>query len=76
MRCFFLFYSVDRIVDGTAVCIDDNGDIYNISLDLIAGEIKEGSVLKITDDNFLIDVNEENARRESNFDLAESLFEN
>ncbi len=71
-----MYYSVDRIVDGIAVCIDDNGDIYNISLDLIAGEINEGSVLKMTDENFLIDVDEENTRRESNFDLAESLFEN
>lgn len=71
-----MFYSVDRITEDIAVCIDDNGEIYNISKDLICGEIGEGSILKEVDGQFLVDVEEENARREANFNLAESLFEN
>ena len=71
-----MFYSIDRIIDDTAVCIDDNGEIFNISADLIDGEFKEGSILKELNDRFCVDSDEEGSRREANFDLAESLFEN
>ncbi len=73
---FSLFYSIDRILDDIAVCIDDNGEINNISTNLIFGDYREGSILKETNDGFYVDINEENCRRESNFNLAESLFEN
>ena len=71
-----MLYSVDRIIEDIAVCIDDKGEIYNIFKDLICGEIREGSILKEVDGQLLVDNEEENARREANFNLAESLFEN
>ncbi len=71
-----MFYSVDRIIGDIAVCVDDNGEIFNISTDLIEGDFKEGSILKESDEIYFADTEEENSRREANFDLAESLFEN
>ncbi len=71
-----MFYSVDRIIGDIAICLDDNGEIFNISVDLIEGDFREGSVLKESDENYYVDYEEENSRREANFDLAENLFEN
>ena len=71
-----MFYSVDRIIEDIIICVDDNGDVFNISSDLIDGDIKEGSILKESNDRFCVDLEEEALRREENFNLAESLFEN
>lgn len=69
-------YSIDRVIDDIAVCVDDNGDIINIPTELIIGEYREGTILMETQDGFCKDMDEENARREEYFNLAESLFEN
>lgn len=71
-----MFYSVDRIIDDIAVCIDDSGEIFNIPVELIEGDFREGSILKESVENYYVDSDEENSRREANFNLAESLFEN
>ncbi len=71
-----MFYSVDKIEDEIAVCIDGNGEVHEIGVFLIDGEIAEGSIIA-PDENggYYVDENETEFRRKSNFDLAESLFD-
>lgn len=71
-----MFLSIDRIINGYAVCIDDFGNIFSISVDDIKGEIKEGSII-ISDGNggYIASGYETEKRRDEMFDLAESLFE-
>ncbi len=71
-----MFYSVDRIEDEIAVCIDGNGEVHEISIFLIDGEIAEGSIIASDEyGGYYVDENETESRRKSNFDLAESLFD-
>lgn len=71
-----MFKSIDRIVDGNAICIDDSGFMMIIPLSEIIGEPKEGSILiEREDGKYICTPFEEDRRREENFDLAESLFE-
>lgn len=71
-----MFKSIDRIVDGKAICIDDCGFMMIIPLEEIIGEPKEGSILiEQEDGKYICTPFEEDRRRDENFDLAESLFE-
>lgn len=71
-----MYLSIDFIEENIAYCINDDGEACAVPLELIKGNPKEGSVLFLDDnDNYLIDEEEEEKRRESNFTLAESLFD-
>lgn len=71
-----MFYSIDRINGEVAVCIGDEEEILLLSTDQIIGSYAEGSVIIETEDGFYVpDEEEEIKRRNSNFDLAESLFD-
>lgn len=71
-----MYFSIDIIEETVALCVDDNGETCAVPLDVIDGEIREGSVLYLTEnDRYSVDKDEENRRRESNFALAESLFD-
>ncbi len=70
-----MFYSVDRIEDDFAVCIKDSGEVLNIPVSEISGEIHEGSILLRAGNGYVSCLDEEESRRKANFDLAESLFE-
>ncbi len=71
-----MFKSIDRIVDGNAICIDDSGFMMIIPLEEIIGEPKEGSILiEREDGKYICTPFEEERRREENFELAEGLFE-
>ncbi len=71
-----MFLSIDRIVNGFAVCIDDFGNAFYIELSKIKGEIKEGSII-ISDgaDGYIASGYETEKRKDELFDLAESLFD-
>lgn len=71
-----MYLSVDFIVDKVAYCVNDDGEACAVPLELIDGTIKEGSVI-FQDENerYSVDESEENKRREINFNLAESLFD-
>ncbi|MCR5522494.1 MAG: DUF3006 domain-containing protein [Clostridia bacterium] len=70
-----MFYSVDKIENGYAVCTDDNGKRVRVRLESIDSRIKEGSVLIMDESGkFKADSVEEKKRRAANFDLASKLF--
>ncbi len=71
-----MFLSIDRIINGYAVCIDDFGNIFSVSLDDIKGEVKEGSII-ISDGNggYIASGFETEKRKDEMFALAESLFD-
>lgn len=71
-----MFYSIDRIVEEVAVCIGDNEEYLLLSTDNIIGSYRVGSILTESEDGFYISVpEEEEKRRNENFELAESLFD-
>ncbi len=71
-----MFLSIDRIVNGFAVCIDDFGNVFSIEVSKIKGEFKEGSII-ISDgaDGYIASGYETDKRRDDLFALAESLFD-
>ena len=71
-----MFYSIDRIVEEVAVCIGDNEEYLLLSLDQIIGSYRVGSIITEDGHGYYISVpEEEEKRRNENFDLAESLFD-
>ena len=71
-----MYFSIDIIEETLALCVDDNGETCAVPLDMIDGEIKEGSVLYLNEnERYCVDEAETEKRRESNFALAESLFD-
>lgn len=71
-----LYLSVDRIENGIAVCVDDCGETHGVLLENIIGELREGSIIiPDADGMYSVDESETELRREANFDLAESLFD-
>lgn len=71
-----MYFSIDIIEETVALCVDDNGETCAIPLDMIDGDIAEGSMLLIGEnERYYVDEAETEKRRESNFALAESLFD-
>jgi hypothetical protein len=70
-----MFCSVDRIEEGLAVCVNDMGVTFAVKLSDISGEVHEGSVLIDTGSGYIACPGEEQKRRDENFSLAESLFD-
>ncbi len=71
-----MFYSIDRIVEEVAVCIGDNEEYLLLSLDQIIGSYRIGSIITEDENGYYFSVpEEEEKRRNENFDLAESLFD-
>ena len=71
-----MFLSIDRIVNGFAVCIDDFGNVFSIEVSKIKGEFKEGSII-ISDgaDGYIASGFETEKRQDELFALAESAIE-
>lgn len=71
-----MYYSIDRIEENMAICIGDDEEIVIVLTDKIIGDFSEGSILKETENgSFSVDEEEGINRRISNFELAESLFD-
>lgn len=71
-----MFYSIDRIVEEVAVCIGDNEEFLLLSVENIIGSYQIGSILVEDGNGYYIPVQEEEERRRNdNFELAESLFD-
>ena len=71
-----MYFSIDIIEETVALCVDDNGETCAVPLDMIDGDIAEGSMLLIGEnERYYVDEAETEKRRESNFALAESLFD-
>ncbi len=71
-----MYYSIDRIVDEVAFCIGDEEEVLLLSTDRIIGSYSEGSIIYETEnDCYAVDEEEELRRKNENFALAESLFD-
>ncbi len=71
-----MFYSIDRIEEEVAVCIGDNEEILLLSTDHIIGSYSVGSIIfEGENECYIVDEEEETRRRNANFELAESLFD-
>lgn len=71
-----MYLCVDFIEENIAYCVNDDGEACAVPLELIEDSVKEGTVLFVDEnENYFIDKEEEEKRRESNFNLAESLFD-
>lgn len=71
-----MFYSIDRIVEEVAVCIGDNEEYLLLSTDNIIGSYRVGSVIREDENGYYIpDPEEEEKRRNENFNLADCLFD-
>ena len=71
-----MFYSIDRIEEEVAVCIGDNEEILLLSTDHIIGSYSVGSIIfEGGNECYIVDEEEEIRRRNENFELAESLFD-
>ena len=68
-------FSVDRIENQFAVCIDDNGNVLNIALKDLSSDVKEGDVLVLKNDVFCVDRKETDRRREEVRSLLDELFQ-
>lgn len=69
-------YSVDRVEEGLAVLVGDDGETLVVELSLLPEGTDEGSVLDGDPENgFTTDIDEQIKRRKENFDLLNSLFD-
>ena len=66
--------SVDRIVEGIAVCENDEGEILKINLSQLPEGTGEGSVIVFESGEYSLDKESEEERREELFDLQNMLF--
>lgn len=69
-----MFYSIDRIDRDNAVLIDDSGNKTVVSTSKLPKEIKEGSILKSVNGEFVLDSSEEKKRRKNISSLQKKLF--
>ncbi len=70
-----MFYSVDRIEGKYAVCIGFGGVQRLVEIDMIDGDLREGSVILLTvSGRFAVCPEETEALRKSFFIRAEDLF--
>ena len=71
------YYSIDRFEENFAVCIDDDGHIYNFEKKNLPKQVKEGDVLIMcSSKKFVIDIEETKKRRKKIYELNKKLFEN
>ncbi len=70
-----MYISIDRIVNGIAVCEREDLLTFEVPVAELPNEAKEGSVLIIDENgNYVIDNEEENRRRQRILDLQSRLF--
>lgn len=69
-------FTVDRIEENVAVCMDENEVITNLNVADLPFEVREGTVIVVNDDGSIEhDSESEEKRREELFALQESLFD-
>ncbi len=66
---------VDRIEGEFAVCQTEDEAVINLPLSHLGFEVKEGSVISENNGAYELLIDEEEKRRNANFKLAESLFD-
>lgn len=70
-----MYISIDRIVNGIAVCEREDLLTFEVPVAKLPNEAKEGSVLFVDENgNYVIDDEEMNRRRQRILDLQSRLF--
>ncbi len=69
-----MIYIVDRIENGVAVLVDDNGETLEISAKLLPEGAKESDALTKEKEGFVLCENERKIREEKAKKLLEKLF--
>ncbi len=69
-------FVIDRIENGIAICEDvENRNIFEIGIDKLPSECKEGSVVIFENNTYMIDVKEEKARKKRIKEKMKKLWE-
>lgn len=66
---------IDRVERNIVVCEKDNGDMVNIDISIIEGNVKEGKVLTKTLNGFKVDEESTKSREEYINGLMEGMWE-
>lgn len=69
-----IYWSIDRIENGIAVCISDNDKVKNIPVNEFGFAVREGMILYLDGGLLRHDEAEEKKRREYAKTFADSLF--
>lgn len=69
-----MYWSVDRIEEGYAVCENDDGECINIELSLLPFGVIESDILKICDGKYYIDKEETHKRRKVSLKLQNDVI--
>lgn len=70
-------YSVDRIENGIAICIDEkSGSKCDISLNSICGDVNEGDIIEKKGEKYYVSMEMTNQRRKMISEQLKSLWEN
>lgn len=69
-----MIFSIDRIEENLAVCEDENDRQVKFELELLPKNVREGDIIRRTDDGFIIDVDEAAERRRKMAQMQKSLF--
>lgn len=68
-----MFLSIDRIEDGYAVCVGEDGVSRKIALSLLPEGIREGDVLRAEGEQYILDRSETRRRRSKNAALQNKI---
>lgn len=67
--------SIDRFEEGYAVCIDEDGRVINITVELVEDDAKEGDVIFFEDGMYHVSEEATQAVRDEILALQDELFE-
>lgn len=70
-----MYYSVDRIINDTAVCEGEDMSMVNIPLSKLPSGVKEGSIVVEANGEYILDLEKEKEIRQKNIALQNALFE-
>ena len=70
-----IMFSIDRFESDFAVCISDDGETFKINKSVLPENAKEGSIIIVIDNNFVLDDSETKSRMNKIKKLQEKLWE-
>lgn len=70
-----MYYSVDRIINDTAVCEGEDMSMVNIPLSKLPSGVKEGSIVVEANGEYILDLEKEKEIRQKNIAMQNALFE-
>ena len=68
-------FIVDRIEGNIVVCEDNNSNIIHVHIDNILGVVKEGDVLTVDNDKYMVNKEETEKRKKHIQELMKGMWE-